>query len=275
MPTTDWILGFLWNILWRVALAFLLYFLARRLAPQSRHWLDALLKRTKLTPAINRLALTALYYGVWATAITSILGLLGVPIDVILTAAGVIFVVLGIALQQSLRDLAATVNFLLFAPFVIGETIETNGTTGTVLEIQPLSTVILRGDHKTVVLPNGQIQQNGLINYSRQGILRVDMLFGVSYRDDVEQARTVVMQVLGTDDRVLSEPAPTVVVLGLGDSSVNLGVRPYVKAADYWQAQWDLTERIKQAFDVAGITIPFPQRDIHVITSPVQSVTDF
>jgi len=275
MPTTDWILGFLWNILWRVALAFLLYFLARRLAPQSRHWLDALLKRTKLTPAINRLALTALYYGVWATAITSILGLLGVPIDVILTAAGVIFVVLGIALQQSLRDLAATVNFLLFAPFVIGETIETNGTTGTVLEIQPLSTVILRGDHKTVVLPNGQIQQNGLINYSRQGILRVDMLFGVSYRDDVEQARTVVMQVLGADDRVLSEPAPTVVVLGLGDSSVNLGVRPYVKAADYWQAQWDLTERIKQAFDVAGITIPFPQRDIHVITSPVQSVTDF
>jgi len=268
MPTTDSIVHFLWNVLWRAGLAVALYLLARRLAPWARHRLDGMLKRTKLTSAINRLALNALYYGIWAVTIMTILGLIGVPVNAILASAGVIVVILGIALQQSLRDLAATVNFLLFAPFVIGETIETNGTTGTVLEIQPLTTVILRGDNKTVVLPNGQIQQNGLINYSRQGILRVDMIFGLSYGEDIGKARGAAMQVLSADPRVLNDPAPMIVVLDLGESSVNLGVRPFVKASDYWQAQWDLTERIKQAFDAAGITIPFPQRDIHVITPP-------
>ncbi|HRW50698.1 MAG TPA: mechanosensitive ion channel [Caldilinea sp.] len=271
MPTTDSIVHFLWNVLWRAGLAVALYLLARRLAPWARHRLDGMLKRTKLTSAINRLALNALYYGIWAITIMTILGLIGVPVNAILASAGVIVVILGIALQQSLRDLAATVNFLLFAPFVIGETIETNGTTGTVLEIQPLTTVILRGDNKTVVLPNGQIQQNGLINYSRQGILRVDMLFGLSYGEDIGKARGAAMQVLSADPRVLNDPAPMIVVLDLGESSVNLGVRPFVKASDYWQAQWDLTERIKQAFDAAGITIPFPQRDIHVITPPADN----
>ncbi|MCB0024350.1 MAG: mechanosensitive ion channel [Caldilinea sp.] len=271
MPTTDSIVHFLWNVLWRAGLAVALYLLARRLAPWARHRLDGMLKRTKLTSAINRLALNALYYGIWAITIMTILGLIGVPVNAILASAGVIVVILGIALQQSLRDLAATVNFLLFAPFVIGETIETNGTTGTVLEIQPLTTVILRGDNKTVVLPNGQIQQNGLINYSRQGILRVDMIFGLSYGEDIGKARGAAMQVLSADPRVLNDPAPMIVVLDLGESSVNLGVRPFVKASDYWQAQWDLTERIKQAFDAAGITIPFPQRDIHVITPPADN----
>ncbi len=267
MPTPDSFLGFLWNALWRVGLAIALYFVVRRLAPWARRRLDGLLKRTKLTPAINRLALNALYYGIWAITIMTILGLIGVPVNAILASAGIIVVILGIALQQSLRDLAATVNFLLFAPFVIGETIETNGTTGTVLEIQPLTTVILRGDNKTVVLPNGQIQQNGLINYSRQGVLRIDMIFGISYGEDIGKARGAAMQVLSADPRVLNDPAPMIVVLDLGESSVNLGVRPFVKARDYWTAQWDLTERIKQAFDAAGITIPFPQRDIHVIAS--------
>ena len=271
MPTTDSMVHFLWNVLWRAGLAVALYLLARRLAPWARHRLDGMLKRTKLTSAINRLALNALYYGIWAITIMTILGLIGVPVNAILASAGVIVVILGIALQQSLRDLAATVNFLLFAPFVIGETIETNGTTGTVLEIQPLTTVILRGDNKTVVLPNGQIQQNGLINYSRQGILRVDMIFGLSYGEDIGKARGAAMQVLSADPRVLNDPAPMIVVLDLGESSVNLGVRPFVKASDYWQAQWDLTERIKQAFDAAGITIPFPQRDIHVITPPADN----
>ncbi len=270
MPTTDSTLHFLWVVLWRAGLSVALYYLARFLAPRARQWLNGVLMRTKLTPAINRLALTAIYYGVWAVAIMIITGLIGVPVNAIIASAGVIVVILGIALQQSLRDLAATVNFLLFAPFVIGDTIETNGTTGTVLEIQPLTTVILRGDKKTVVLPNGQIQQNGLINYSRQGILRVDMLFGISYGDDIGRARAAALEVLTADPRVLRDPAPMIVVLELGDSSVNLGVRPFVKAADYWQAQWDLTERVKQAFDAAGITIPFPQRDIHVIAPPTE-----
>lgn len=270
MSFSEPILAFIWNIAWRIGVSFAVFALARWLAPWARQRLQGLLKRTKLTPAINRLALNGAYYGVWAIAAVTIMGFLGLPIEAIVTSLGVIIVILGIALQQSLRDFAATVNFLLFAPFVVGDTVETNGTTGTVLEIQPLTTVILRGDNKTVVLTNGQIQQSGIINYSKAGTLRVDMVFGISYREDVARARAVAQQVLAADPRVLAAPAPMIVVLDLGDSSVNLGVRPYVQASDYWQAQWDLTERIKQAFDAAGITIPFPQRDIHVIAPPTE-----
>jgi len=195
----------------------------------------------------------------------TILGLLGFPVQAVLASAGVVVVVLGVALQQSLRDLAATVNFLLFAPFKVGDTIETNGVTGTVLEIQPLSSSILRADRKTVILPNGQIQQNGIINYSKVGVLRIDMIFRISYDDDIGQARQIAQQMLDADPRVLREPHPVIIVLELGESSVNLGVRPFVKAQDYWQVEWDMNERIKLAFDAAGIAIPFPQRDIHLI----------
>lgn len=265
MPTPENMLTLLMSVVWRVGVSIVLVMVARWLAPLVRKRLHGLLLRTKLTPAINRLALNGVYYGIWAIAVMSIMGILGLPLNAILTSLGVLVVILGIALQQSLRDFAATVNFMLFAPFVVGDTIETNGIIGTVLEIQPLTTVILRGDNKTVILPNGQIQQNGIINYSKVGTLRVDMVFGISYRDDIAQARTVAEQVLAADPRVLAVPAPMIIVLELSDSSVNLGVRPFVKAADYWQAQWDLTERIKQAFDAAGITIPFPQRDLHIV----------
>lgn len=268
MLTSETVFTFLLSVLWRAGLSVALVMLARWLAPWARGRLHRLLLRTKLTQAINRLALNGVYYGIWAVAVMAIMGIVGLPLNAILTSLGVLVVILGIALQQSLRDFAATVNFMLFAPFVVGDTVETNGMIGTVLEIQPLTTVILRGDNKTVVLPNGQIQQNGIINYSKAGTLRVDMVFGISYRDDITLARTVAEQVLAADPRVLAVPAPMIIVLELSDSSVNLGVRPFVKAADYWQAQWDLTERIKQAFDAAGITIPFPQRDIHVIAPP-------
>ncbi|MFO7633291.1 MAG: mechanosensitive ion channel family protein [Caldilinea sp.] len=263
------ILSFLFAALWRIGLSIGVVFLARWFAPWSRARLKPILNRTALTPALITLSLTAVYYGVWVLAVMLILSLLGFPVTAVLASAGVIFVVLGVALQQSLRDLAATVSFLLFAPFKVGDTIETGSVTGTVLEIQPLSSVILRGDKKTVILPNGQIQQNGIINYSKTGILRVDMVFGIGFRDDVEKARQIALQVLEADPRVLAEPAPVIVVLGLGDSSIQLGVRPYVHQADYWQAGWDFTERIKVAFDDAGISIPFPQRDVHVV-APAQ-----
>ncbi len=266
------VLAFLLNVAWRVGLSAGIVVLARWLAPWSRQRMFTILGRTKLTSALIRLSVTLVYYGVWVVAGMVILGIIGLPLNVILTSFGIVIVVLGIALQQSLRDLAATVNFLLFAPFEIGDLIETAGTIGTVLEIQPLSTAILRGDNKTAILPNGQLQQNGIINYSKIGVLRVDLVFGISYNDDVRKARQIAQQVLDHDPRVLADPAPMIVVLGLGDSSVDLGVRPFVKVADYWQAQWDLTERIKRAFDEASITIPFPQRDVHMI-EPLQAQT--
>ncbi|MBE2240775.1 MAG: mechanosensitive ion channel [Caldilineaceae bacterium] len=259
------LLAFFFQVVWRIALSVGIAFVARWLAPWSRRRLHPVLLRTALTPALITLAMTAVYYGVWIVAIMTILGLLGFPVQAVLASAGVVAVVLGVALQQSLRDLAATVNFLLFAPFKVGDTIETSGVTGTLLEIQPLSSVILRGDQKTVILPNGQIQQNGIINYSKVGFLRVDMVFRIGYDNDIGQARQIAQQMLEADPRVLRTPQSIIIVLELGESSVNLGVRPFVKAEDYWQVAWDMNERIKLAFDAAGVTIPFPQRDVHLM----------
>ena len=226
--------------------------------------LTPVLARTDLSPSLITLASTATNYGIWLAGIMVALVVLGVSINSVFLLAAGLLVVLGIALQESLRDLAATINFVLFKHFEKGDLIETNGVLGTVQEIELLNTTILKADQRLAVLPNGQIQQNGLLNYSKIGILRVEIVVGVSYDDDILRAKQIVRQLLDEDARVLKDPEPLIIVLELGDSGVNIGVRPYVDAKDYWQVGWDLTEAIKLRFDQKGITIPYPQRDVHV-----------
>ena len=173
-------------------------------------------------------------------------------------------VILGIALQQSISNLAATIVFMLFQPFRLGELIDANGVMGTVKEIQLFSTVLVTGDNKEITIPNSKIQGNNLVNYTRLGRLRVDFVFGVSYADDMRKVKEVLREILAADERVLAEPAPVIFVQSLDDSSVNIAVRPWVKPDDYWTLQWDLPERVKLRFDAEGITIPFPQRDVHL-----------
>jgi len=236
----------------------------RRLAKEARLRLKPILARAKLSPSLATLTTTATYYAIWVLGIMVALVVLGVPIDTVLLVAAAVLVVLGIALQESLRDLAATINFTLFKHFEQGDLIETNGVLGTVQEIELLNTTILKADRKLAVLPNGMIQQNGLLNYSRIGTLRVDMVFSISYEDDLLRAKDIIQQLLSEDTRILDEPAPMIIVLELGDNGVDIGVRPYVNAEDYWQVGWDMTEAMKLRFDEEGITIPYPQRDVHM-----------
>ena len=252
------------EILIRLGLAALILLAGRKLADLGRSRLRPILVRARLSPSMVTLATTATYYSIWLIAIMTALVVLGVPFDTVLLIAVAVLVVLGIALQQSLRDVAATVNFILFKHFEPGDVIETNGILGTVQEIELLNTTILRADRKLAVLPNGNIQENGLLNYSKIGTLRVDMVFSISYEDDLVKAKQVIEQVLSEDPRVLRDPAPMIIVLELADSSVDIGVRPFVQSADYWQVGWDLTEAMKLRFDQEGITIPFPQRDVHM-----------
>lgn len=259
----DWI-NLLLRIALRVGAATLILLLTRRLAFLSRQRLRPILMRAKLTPSMVTLAITASFYGSWLLGIMAALVVLGVPIDTVLVVAAVVFVVLGVALQQSLRDLAATVNFILFRHFEPGDLIETSGVMGIVQEIELLNTTILKADRTYAVLPNGKIQQEGLLNYSKEGTLRVDMEYMISYEDDLLRAKDVIRQLLSEDPRILSDPPPLIIVLELGDNGVALGVRPYVNAEDYWQVKWDLTEAMKLRFDREGITIPYPQRDVHV-----------
>ena len=250
------LLGFLL----RIGLAVLVVVAGRWLAQRSRLWLAQALKRITLTPSMEALFLTASYYGVWILTIMTALIVLGVPATAVLAVAGIVVVVLGVALQQSLRDLAASVNFVLFKPFVVGDLIETKGITGTVEEIQLFTTILVRWSNKVIILPNAEIQQNGIINYTKKGILRTELDIRISYDDDVAHARRLIEELLAVDPRVLPEPPCQVLVTDLGNTGVNLSVRAAVASADYWSLQNDLREQIKRRFDEEGITIPSLQR---------------
>lgn len=254
----------------RIAAAAGVFLFGRWLAGRARTTLNKTLDKTSIAPSMARLLLLAAYYGIMLLVVIVSLTIVGFPIQALLTASLVIVVILGIALQQSISNLAATVVFMLFQPFRVGEVIEANGVQGTVKEIQLLSTVIVTGDNKEITIPNAEIQGNNLVNYSRLGQLRVDFVFSVGYGDDLHKAKEVLAQLLADDERVLAEPAPAIFVDLLDESSVNIAVRPWVKADDYWAIKWDLPERVKLRFDAEGITIPFPQREVHILESGKQ-----
>ncbi len=252
-------------VLLRVGIAVLIMVAGRWLARRSRIWLAQVLARATLTPSMESLFLSVTYYSVWILAIMLALIVLGVPATTVVAVVGIVLVLLGVALQQSLRDLAASVNFVLFKPFVIGDLIETKGVTGTVEEIQLFNTVLVRWDNRVVILPNGEIQQAGITNFTKKQVLRTDLTFGIGYGDDIATARRLIEELVAADPRVLPDPPLQILVTELGDSSVNLGVRAAVASSDYWALQNDLREQVKGRFDQEGITIPFPQRTVHVV----------
>lgn len=256
----------------RIGGAILVFLVGRWLARRARVALGVVLAKTTLAPSMARLLLLLAYYGILLITAITALALIGFPITALLTASLVIVVILGIALQQSISNLAATIIFMLFQPFRLGELIKANNVMGVVKEIQFFSTVLVTGDNLEVTIPNSKIQGDTLLNYTRLGKLRVDFVFDVSYSADLDQAKQVLRDLLAADARVLAEPAPIIFVQSLGESSIQMAARPWVKPGDYWVLQWDLPERVKLAFDAAGIVIPFPQRDVHVHPSLLKSL---
>jgi small conductance mechanosensitive channel len=254
----------------RVGAAILVFIFGRWLAQRARTALRTALSKTALAPSMTRLLLLLAYYGILLLTLITALALIGFPITALLTASLIIVVILGIALQQSIANLAATIIFMLFQPFKLGELIKANNVLGTVKEIQFFSTVLVTGDNMEVTIPNSKIQGDTLLNYTRLGKLRVDFVFGVSYQADLEKVKRVLYELVTSDPRVLADPAPLIFVQELGDNSVQVAARPWVKSEDYWKLQWDLPERVKLRFDAEGIGIPYPQRDVHLYPAPQQ-----
>jgi small conductance mechanosensitive channel len=179
----------------------------------------------------------------------------------IIGAAGL---AIGFALQGSLSNLAAGVMLIIFKPIKVGDYIEGGGDTGSVESVGIFITTLLTPDNKVVYIPNSTLTGGNITNYSAKDTRRVDMVFGIGYSDDIDKAKKVIVEVLNADARVLKDPAPQIVVSELADSSVNFNVRPWVKTADYWGVYFDTTESIKKKFDEQKISIPFPQRDVHL-----------
>ncbi len=188
---------------------------------------------------------------------------LGVDTTSMIALIGAAGLAIGLALQGTLQNLASGVMLIIFRPFSDGDFIEAAGVAGVVEQIGIFSITMRTGDNREVIVPNGEIYGGTITNNSKRATRRVDMVFGIGYDDDLLKAKEIIGRILSEDDRILSDPAPTVAVGELADSSVNFNVRPWCKTADYWGVYGDIHEKIKLTFDAEGISIPYPQMDVH------------
>ncbi len=231
-------------------------------------WLTRMIRRGLERAHVDAMLVTFTknisYVALMTFVVLAVLNQFGVQTTSFIAIIGAAGLAVGLALQGSLANFAAGVLMILFRPFKVGDYVEAAGTAGSVEEIMIFSTKLVTPDNREVIVPNGAVMANTITNYSARETRRVDMVFGVGYGDDLKKARSILEETLETDERILKDPPPTVGVLELGDNSVNFAVRPWVKSADYWSVYFDLHETIKLRFDSEGISIPFPQRDIHV-----------
>ena len=204
------------------------------------------------------------YAAVIAFVVIAALGQLGIQTASFVAIIGAAGLAVGLALQGSLSNFASGVLMVIFKPLKIGDYVDAGGTSGTVEEIGIFSTIIKTPDNKKIIVPNSKITSDNITNYSVNDIRRIDIVAGVSYEDNLDKVRKVLEEILSADERILKDPAWTVAVLELADSSVNFAVRPWVKTADYWDVYFLLNETIKKRFDAEGISIPFPQTDVHL-----------
>ncbi|PIE90347.1 MAG: mechanosensitive ion channel protein MscS [Acidobacteria bacterium] len=190
--------------------------------------------------------------------------MVGIQTTSFVALLGALAFAVGMALQGSLSNFAGGVLILLFKPFKAGDLIEAQGFLGTVDSIVVFNTILKTVDNKRVIIPNGALSSGPITNYSSEKLRRVDMVFGIGYDDDIKKAKQVLAKLVSADERILKDPAPFIGVGELADSSVNIKCRVWVKSADYWPVHADTLETVKLTFDKEGISIPFPQRDVHM-----------
>lgn len=226
--------------------------------------ISKLLKKSSTDETLSTFLINLTRISLMTFIVIAILGTLGVQTASFVAIIGAAGLAIGFALQGSLANFASGVMLMIFRPFKRGDYVEAGGTSGSVQEIGIFNTTLHTPDNKKIIIPNGKITGDSITNYSSQESRRIDMVFGVGYGDDIKLAKETLEQILKEDPRILSDPAPIVAVSELGDSSVNFVVRPWVNTSDYWGVYFDTTEKVKLTFDSKGISIPFPQRDVHL-----------
>ncbi|MDX1514142.1 MAG: mechanosensitive ion channel [Gammaproteobacteria bacterium] len=248
----------------KVIAAIAIFVIGKWLAGMLANALRTVMRRAKQDETLVKFVGSIAYYAMFAFVIIAAISQLGVQTTSIIAVFGAAGLAVGLAMQNSLSNFAAGVMLILFKPFKVGDFVEVAGTAGTVESVMIFSTRLKSADNKRIYVPNGQIFSATIVNYSANDTRRVDLVFGCGYDDDIRKAKSVLEELLATDERVLKDPAPTVTVSALADSSVNFNVRPWARTEDYWGLYWDLTEKVKLRFDEEGISIPYPQRDVHL-----------
>jgi len=194
----------------------------------------------------------------------SVASMVGIETTSFIAIFGAAGLAVGLALQGSLSNFAGGVLILLFKPYKVGDFVEVQGYAGVVKEIQIFNSILHTGDRKTIIIPNGPISNGSIVNYSLSPTRRVDMVFGIGYDDDLKKAKELLQKLVAEDERILQQEDNQVLLSELADSSVNFTVRAFVNAADYWGVFFDMQEKVKLSFDAAGISIPYPQQDVHI-----------
>lgn len=220
--------------------------------------------KAKVETTISTFISNLTFIGIMAFTIIAVLGRIGVQTTSFIAVLGAAGLAIGLAFQGSLSNFAAGFLMIIFRPFKVDDYIEAAGVAGKVKKIEVFTTTILTVDNKKVIVPNSKITGDNIINYTAEKNRRVDMTFGIGYGDDIDKAKEVLNRIVKSFPEVLEDPAPQIELSELGDSSVNFIVRPWAKTEDYWKVKFGITEAVKKEFDKEGISIPFPQRDVHI-----------
>ena len=245
--------------------AVLVFLIGKWIARKIARILAILLENREIDVTLIGFLENITYYALLILVLIAAAGQLGINTTSFLTIVGTAGLAVGLALKDSLSNFASGVMLILFHPFRVGDVVNAGGATGVVESITIFNTIINTFDNQRVIVPNGSVTGNVITNVTANPTRRVDLIVGISYDDDIAQAKSILADLVKEDQRILDEPAPTIAVLELGDSSVNFVVRPWVKTEQYWDVFFDLTETIKTTFDAKGISIPYPQRDVHMV----------
>ena len=248
----------------KIIAALIILIVGRWIAKAVRNLTKRLLTKKDVDAAVTSFVSSLAYFALLAFVIIAVLARLGIQTASFVAVIGAAGLAIGLALQGSLANFAAGFLILVFRPFKAGDYVTAGGASGTVETIKVFTTQLTTPDNKTVIVPNARITADNITNYSAKDIRRVDFVFGVSYSDDLQRVRQVLQEVLDNESCALKEPEPQVVVSELADSSVNFTVRVWVKSADYWGVYFRTIETVKKRFDAEGISIPFPQTDVHL-----------
>ena len=221
-------------------------------------------RKSKVDASLIPFLLSMITIGLKVLLIISVAGMIGIQMTSFIAILGAAGLAVGLALSGTLQNFAGGVMLIFFKPFKVGDFIEAQGHSGIVSEIQIFNTIMKTVDNKKIIIPNGGLSTSSIINYSSESTRRVDITFGIGYEDDIDKAKGILQGIIDGNDLINNEPEPFIGVIELGDSSVNLVVRIWTKTSDYWNVYFYMQETVKKTFDKEGISIPFPQTDVHL-----------
>jgi small conductance mechanosensitive channel len=252
-----------WGI--KIIAAIAIFVIGRIIAKFFVSTIKKVMTRAKLEETLRDFLGSIIQAILMVVIIIAALEQLGVDTTSVLAIFAAAGLAIGLAFKDSLSNFAAGIMLILFQPFKVGDFVEAAGISGTVEQIRIFNTVLRSGDNREITVPNSHIYSGVIINFSARDTRRIDLVIGIGYEDNIGLAKNTIEEIIGNNEHILKDPEPTIMVLELGESSIDIAVRPWVKSGDYWTTRADLLQTIKETFDEKGISIPYPQRDLHMI----------